>query len=170
MLCFPEKNMWNIAQVNIARIKAATMEDPMMKEFVDKLEEVNQMAEQSPGFVWRLKGDGGDATAIRYNDDSRIFINMSVWKDTDSLEKFVYKSDHRSILMRRKEWFEKLKEFAVGLWYVPKYSFPSVEDARFRLKYLNENGASPLCFTFAKRFLAEDYVKFLQNPELSLSQ
>jgi hypothetical protein len=156
--------MWNIAQVNIARMRGLTLEDPIMKDFVDKLDEINLLAEQSDGFVWRLKDDGGNATAIQFDSDNRIIMNMSVWRDLQSLEKYVYKSNHREVLMRRKEWFEKM-EFATTLWFVPVHSFPSVEDARFRLKYFKENGPTPLSFTFAKRFLAEDYVKFLTEKE-----
>jgi hypothetical protein len=165
--------MWNIAQVNVGRIKGITIDDPVMKEFVDQLDEINKLAEGSPGFVWRLKDDGGNATAIRYSEDDRIIVNMSVWKDLKSLEDYVYRSDHRKVLMRRKEWFEHMKEFVVGLWYVPFNSFPSVEDARFRLKYLNENGPSPFCFTFAKRFQPDDYVKFLTdiaNPKIETKE
>jgi hypothetical protein len=157
--------MWNIAQVNIGRILGTSMEDPIMKEFVDKLEEVNQLAESSPGFVWRLKDDEGNATAIRFDNDARIIINMSVWKDLETLQHYVYKSNHREVLMRRKEWFEHMKEFSAGLWYVPLHSFPSVEDSRFRLKYLREHGPTPMCFTFAKRFSAADYVSFLEQHD-----
>src|SRR5690349_17996863 len=102
--------MWNIAQVNVGRILGSSMEDPIMKEFVDKLNEVNQLAESSPGFVWRLKDDGGNATGIPFDSDHRIIVNMSVWENLDSLYAYVYKSNHREVLMRRKEWFENMKQ------------------------------------------------------------
>jgi heme-degrading monooxygenase HmoA len=155
--------MWNIAQVNVGRILGSSMEDPIMKEFVEKLDEVNQLAESSPGFVWRLKDEGGNATAIPFDSDQRIIVNMSVWENLDSLQAFVYKSNHREVLMRRREWFENMKQMVVGLWYVPIHSFPSVEDARFRLKYLREHGPTPFCFSFSNKFLSQDYVKFLEE-------
>jgi hypothetical protein len=142
------------------------MEDPIMKSFVDKLDEINELAESSPGFVWRLKDDGGNATAIPFDNDTRIIINMSVWENVDALQAFVYKGNHRDIMMRRKEWFEHLKQMISALWYVPLHSFPSVEDARFRLNYLRENGPTPFCFTFAQRFSPEDYVNFLREMKI----
>jgi hypothetical protein len=157
--------MWNIAQVNIGRIKGLTMEDPIMKDFVDKLDEVNALAEGSPGFVWRLKDDGGNATAIKFSEDNRIIVNMSVWKDISSLQHYVYKSDHREVLARRKEWFEHMTEFVTGLWYVPVDAFPTVIDAQLRLKHLNDNGPTPFCFTFKKQFSADEHIDFLANKE-----
>jgi hypothetical protein len=155
--------MWNIAQVNVSRIRGISMEDPIMKTFVEQLDPVNALAEQSPGFVWRLKEDSGNATAIRFDSDNRIIVNMSVWKDIPSLENFAYKSNHREVLAKRKEWFEKMEAFAVGIWYVPVLSFPSVEDARFRLNYLRENGSTPFCFGFKEKYNVEEYVDFLKK-------
>jgi hypothetical protein len=90
---------------------------------------------------------------------------MSVWRDLESLQNFVYKSNHREVLMRKKEWFEHLKEFAVALWFVPVNFYPTIEDARSRLKYLRENGPTPHCFSFAKKFSAEEYVSFLAGRD-----
>jgi hypothetical protein len=39
-----------IAQVNIGRMKAA-LEDPVMAGFVARLDEINALADRSPGFV-----------------------------------------------------------------------------------------------------------------------
>lgn len=154
--------MWNIAQINIARMSASSLEDPVMKEFVENLDPINALAEESPGFVWRLKEDGGNATSISFNGDNRIIVNMSVWKTLDDLRAFTYKGNHREIMAKRKLWFESMK-FYMALWYVPKFSFPSIEDARFRLQYLETNGPSPLAFTFAKQFSVEDHIAFLNQ-------
>jgi hypothetical protein len=154
--------MWNIAQVNIARMHGTNIEDPIMTEFVQSLDGINALAEQSPGFVWRLKEDGGNATAIKFNEDTRIILNMSVWRTTDELMAFAYKSNHREVMVKRKQWFEPMK-FYMALWYVPLCSFPSVEDARFRLDYIEKNGATPMAFNFAKRFTPQEYVEFLTN-------
>src|SRR4051812_42035050 len=107
--------MYHIAEVNIARMLGATINDPIMKEFVDKLDEVNLLAEQSQGFVWRLKEEAGNATSIPFNDDPQIIVNMSVWQDLASLQHYVYKSDHRHVFTRKKEWFEHLKDFSMCL-------------------------------------------------------
>jgi hypothetical protein len=155
--------MWNIAQLNVARM-LAPLEDPLMEEFVKNLEPINTLADQSAGFVWRLKEDAGNATAIPFSDDKSILINMSVWKSIDDLMAFAYKSGHREVMMKRKQWFEPMK-FYLALWYVPKHSFPSIEDARFRLSYLEKNGPTPMAFTFARRFTEQDYVEFLSSAK-----
>lgn len=68
---------FHLAQVNIGRIKAP-LDDPLMSGFVTRLDEINALAERSPGFVWRLQTSEGNATALRPYDDDRILVNMSV--------------------------------------------------------------------------------------------
>lgn len=53
---------FQLAQVNIARARGE-MTDPVMSEFVARLVEINAVADASPGFVWRLQTEDGDATA-----------------------------------------------------------------------------------------------------------
>ena len=47
---------YHIAQVNIARMNAP-LDDPIMEGFVARLDEINALADRSPGFVWRLQND-----------------------------------------------------------------------------------------------------------------
>jgi len=158
--------MWNVAQVNIGRMTGSSINDPVMSDFVSQLEKINTLAESSQGFVWRLKEDGGNATSITYNDDSRIIVNMSVWQSIDDLSFFTYKTLHRDVLAQRAKWFEKMSGHFQALWYVPKFSFPSVEDARFRIGYLEKNGPTPMAFTFARRFSPEAYFEMLNQENL----
>ena len=55
---------WHLAQVNIGRARGA-ITDPVMQGFVARLEEINALAERTPGFVWRLQTEDGNATAFR---------------------------------------------------------------------------------------------------------
>jgi Domain of unknown function (DUF3291) len=55
---------YQIAQVNIGRIKAE-LEDPLMAGFVARLDEINALADGSPGFVWRLQTPEGNNTYLR---------------------------------------------------------------------------------------------------------
>jgi hypothetical protein len=97
---------YHIAQVNIGRIKAP-LEDPVMKGFVARLDEINTLADTSPGFVWRLQSPAGNATYRRPYDDDRILINMSAWETIDALKQYVYYSAHAELLRQRHDWFEK---------------------------------------------------------------
>lgn len=155
--------MWNVAQVNIGRMNAPSIDDPVMSEFVAQLAGINALAESSKGFVWRLKEEGGNATSIKFNDDPRMIVNMSVWESIDDLSHFTYKTIHRDVLVQRAKWFEKLDQHFQVLWYVPRFTFPSIEDAKFRLEYLAKNGPTPMAFTFAKRFSPEAYVAVINR-------
>src|SRR5262249_11267795 len=76
---------WHLAQINIGRM-AAPLDSPIMAEFMNNLDRINALAEASPGFVWRLTGDGNNATSLRPYEDERIIVNMSVWKSVDDLK------------------------------------------------------------------------------------
>ena len=81
----------HLAQLNIARAKYS-LDAPEIKDFVDNLDVVNATAEQSEGFVWRLKDESGDATSIQAFDDASLLINMSVWTSPDSLKDFMVRA------------------------------------------------------------------------------
>ena len=143
---------WQLAQVNIGRVKAA-LDHPLMADFVANLDPVNALADGHPGFVWRLTGDGNDASGIRAFDDPAIIINMSVWTDMDSLAAYAYRSDHRLVMRRRKEWFEHM-DLYMCLWWVPGGHRPTPQEARQRLETLERLGPSPAAFTFKQPFPA----------------
>src|SRR6267154_782189 len=96
---------YELAPLNIGFI-TGPMDSPAMSEFAANLERINALAERSPGFVWRLQTEEGDATAIRPFEDANMLVNMSVWRDVESLSEYVYRSAHMEILRRRREWFE----------------------------------------------------------------
>jgi len=143
---------FELAQLNIARL-IAPIDSPKLAEFVANLDRINALAERSPGFVWRLQGDDGDATAIR-NFGPDMLVNMSVWKDVGALHGYVYKSAHVEIMRRRKEWFELMREMYTVLWWVPENHRPSLEEAEARLTQLREYGPTSEAFTFKKAFPA----------------
>jgi len=134
----------------------ADIDDPIMKGFVDNLEGVNAIADNSPGFVWRLETDEGDATDLRVFEDNMLLVNMSVWESIDDLKKFVYESFHLEILKRKKEWFDKFDGVYQVMWWLKAGSLPDVDEARARLAYLQENGASEFAFNFQLSFPAAE--------------
>jgi uncharacterized protein DUF3291 len=147
---------FHLAQVNIGRFRAP-LEDPIMEGFRTQLDPINALADRSPGFVWRLQTEDGNATAIRpYSGDDLMAINMSVWESLESLQRFVYKTAHVDTLRGRKEWFEALEGPILVLWWIPAGSLPSVGDAQERLQYLKENGPTPHAFTFRSPFPPPD--------------
>jgi hypothetical protein len=138
---------YELAQVNIARMRAP-LDAPLMADFVALLDEVNALADASPGFVWRFQGEQGNATYLRPYDDDRILFNMSVWKSVEALKKYVYGGGHAGALKRRSEWFQRFERPATALWWVPSGNRPSVAQAVARLDYLQTHGVTPFAFTF----------------------
>ncbi|WP_211826710.1 DUF3291 domain-containing protein [Kistimonas asteriae] len=148
---------YHLAQINIATAKAP-LDSPVMKGFVDQLDAINALADHSPGFVWRLQTDDGDATALQVFDDERIIVNISVWESLDALKTYVYAGDHLTVLKHKKSWFEKMAGPSLALWWIPKGHIPSIADAKAVLETLKTKGPSPEAFTFAKPFPAPSTV------------
>ena len=143
---------FQLAQFNIA-LPREPLDRPLLAEFVAALAPVNAAADASPGFVWRLQTEEGDATGVRAFDDERLIVNMSVWESLQALRDFVYSQRaHRDVLRRRREWFERLGEAAVVLWWVPAGHHPSVAEAEERLAALRAEGPTPRAFTFRQSF------------------
>lgn len=149
---------FHLAQVNIAK-RLAPMENPMMKDFVGNLDRINTVADSSEGFIWRLQNEDKEEAAIIFQDDTLI-INMSVWKDLESLFKFTYNSEHIEIFRRKKEWFSKIKMMHMAFWYTLEDYQPTFKDAKNRIDYLNNHGESPYAFTFKSKFSVFDSLNY----------
>lgn len=143
---------YQLAEINIAKMKGVNIDDPIMQEFVDNLDRVNALAESSEGFIWRLKDDSNNATNLNPYDDEQIIINISVWRDVEALEQFTYKTFHTDFLKRRKEWFQTYGKAYYTMWWIKAGEFPTVEMAVKKLAVFQENGPSPEAFNFRMRF------------------
>lgn len=142
--------MHHLAQLNIATMRTP-LDSPEMGDFVANLDRINALAEQSPGFVWRLQSDDGNATDFRPLGD-QVLVNVSVWEDVPSLSRYVYRTAHVEIMKRRREWFERMSSAWFVLWWVPAGHRPTVEEAIAKLETLRANGPSPAAFTFAQAY------------------
>src|SRR5437667_11835962 len=105
------------AQLNVGRILAPT-DSPQLAEFMARLDEINALADATPGFVWRLQTASGNATDIRVSEDPYFLVNMSVWATIESLFEFVYQTSHSAVMVRRRQWFERPTEAYQVLWWV----------------------------------------------------
>ena len=135
----------HLAQLNIGRL-LKPIDHPQIAEFVNNLDSINALAESSPGFIWRMQDDSGNATHIKVFDDPLIIANMSVWESVEALKDFTYQSGHVEFMKKRTQWFEKYKSNYMVLWWIPVGHRPSLAEATERLAHLDANGATPSCF------------------------
>ena len=142
---------YHLAQANVARMRAP-LDDPSMAEFVALLDPLNRLADESPGFVWRLQTEAGNSADIRVFEDTRILLNMSVWASVEALRDFVYRSQHLDAFRQRQKWFEPFARASHALWWVPAGLVPTALEGCARLTALWERGPTPEAFTFQRLY------------------
>ena len=138
----------HLAQLNVATLHHP-LDDPRISDFVNALPMVNEAGEQSPGYVWRLQSDSGDATDIKVFDDPLVIVNLTVWESLESLKAFAYRGIHRDFFRRRAEWFVA-GSTRTALWWTPAGSLPTTDDAKRRLEFMDVFGASPYAFAMGQ--------------------
>lgn len=146
-----------LAQVNIGRLRAP-VDSPQIAGFMAALDPVNALADVAPGFIWRLQTEDGNATAVRAFEwdqagSAGVIMNMSVWESVEALAAFVYSQQHRQVLRRRREWFERMEEAYLALWWIPRGQVPTTEDAEDRIRHLRAHGPTAQAFTLRVHFL-----------------
>lgn len=143
--------MPHIVQANVAHMRAP-LDDPIMAGFAERLEPLNALADASPGFVWRLQTEEGDATEIDVFGDELVLFNMSVWESIEALESYVYKSNHVNAVQKRAEWFDRPTKSPLVLWWIEAGELPTIEEGKARLEKLWSDGPTADAFTFRHRF------------------
>lgn len=142
----------HLAQLNIAQLRAP-IDSPELADFVALLPEINGLAERSPGYVWRLQDESGDATALRPFEPD-IIVNLTVWQSVESLRGFVYRTAHLEPMRRRRDWFVPVDRHHLVLWWIPAEILPTIAEAAERLDLLRRSGPSPEAFTLREPYPA----------------
>ena len=142
---------FHIAQLNVGKTHHP-VEHPRMIGFTSRLAEINALAERTPGYVWRLQGESGDATGIHVFDDPLIIVNLTVWESIERLYEFSYHTDHAEVFRLRRAWFEQWPGPHLVLWWIPAGTMPTLAEALARLERLAAEGPTPDAFTLKVRF------------------
>lgn len=142
---------FHLAQINVGRT-VAPIDDPRLAGFVAQLDAINALADRDPGFVWRLQSDSGNATDIQVSADPNFIVNMSLWRDLESLFTYVYKTDHTKVMAQRRRWFEKPDGAFMALWWLPAGEIPTIEDGLERVALIDRRGPTPEAFSFKVPF------------------
>jgi heme-degrading monooxygenase HmoA len=146
--------MYHLAQANVA-YGIAPADDPRMADYITRLDEMNELADRAPGFLWRYLTDSRDP-AQREFPDPLVLFNMSVWESIDALHAYTYRTPHKEVYAGRKTWFVDEKAVigghALAMWWIPAGELPTVSDAKQRLDLITAQGPTERAFTFKQRF------------------
>ncbi len=134
-----------LAELNVA-YTAHDLDDPRMADFMNNLDQINGLAERSPGFVWRLQSDSGNATDIDVPGDEAMLPNMSVWDDIESLGNYVFNTVHARFYERRAEWFQVMKSQHFVMWWIEDGHIPTLVEAMDRLAHKDGHGSTDHAF------------------------
>ncbi|MEM1397370.1 MAG: DUF3291 domain-containing protein [Pseudomonadota bacterium] len=138
----------HLAELNVGRLLAPT-DDPRVKDFMDNLDLVNGLGKRMPGFVWMMEGSGEPGTGnteAKIGCDPQFVSNLTVWKDIESLERFVWGTIHKQFYERKGEWFNVLGDQHFVMWHVEEGHHPSLDEALARLDLRNRLGDTPDAF------------------------
>jgi hypothetical protein len=148
----------HLAQVNIAWMHGA-IDEPVMEGLASRVDEINRLAEESPGFIWRLKASKVTHEALEvfavdfpgFHRD-RFFYNMSVWDSLDHLRAYTFHSAHAELLNDRHQWVDHIEGASVALWWIPIDHRPSIAESAERLRSVRNLGPTPYAFTLRNSF------------------
>lgn len=141
-----------IAHFNVARLLHPPG-DPRVAEFTSNTIRVNEIAERSPGYIWRwtddsstVEGSGGYQAA---DTDPNLAISLSVWETVDALRFFVHKTLHGAFLRRRQDWFSPWDGPNYVLWPWSGPGVPTIAEGWARLDRLKREGPSAEAHDFS---------------------
>lgn len=139
---------YQLAQINVAQL-LEPMDSPLLADFVADIDRINTIAENSDGFVWRLKDSCNSENPF---NDSMMIVNISVWENVESLKNFTFRSEHIEVYIKRAKWFSRMKEAHLAMWWVARGQYPTAAEAAERLAHLRQMGDTLTAFSFKKVF------------------
>lgn len=145
------QQQYHLGHINIGRARAPLF-DPLMAGFLSKLEEINNLAYQSPGFVWHLQIDIYNPEDLAMYGEPGIIFNLSVWESAEALYTYVYRSQHAQMMKSRKDWFGEMDGPTYALWWLPADELPTLEEGKRRIAHLASHGPTADAFTFKEPF------------------
>jgi Domain of unknown function (DUF3291) len=149
---------YHLAHVNIAWMHAA-VHDEEMSGFAARIDEINALAEHSPGFVWRIpEAFVTPATLEPFEADfpgfqrDRLLYNMSVWQSVNDLHSYTFGTAHAELLNQRHQWIDRIEGASVALWWVPEGTLPTIAESVARLRLVRQQGPTQEAFTLRVSF------------------
>ncbi|MDX3660371.1 DUF3291 domain-containing protein [Streptomyces sp. ID05-26A] len=146
---------FHLAQANITTGRWA-FDHWRMRGFTSRVEAINDLAQEAPGFVWRPTSERMTNDMLRLGrDPMREAFNLSVWESVEALWAFAFSGVHLEALKRGRQWFDPASAFDV-LWWVPAGHQPTTGEGLEKLELVKQ-GPTPEGFTFRRRFPAPEH-------------
>jgi len=138
-----------LAQANFAIWKEDVSAESV-KTFLDFANQIMSSSMANSAWVWSRPGSFfNDISVVEVFANSKIILNVSVWKDFLSLKQFVYNDVHLKAMKNRHLWFDIVPDQASVLWWVAPQHQPTLEEAQEKFQLLNHIGPSIEAFTFS---------------------
>ncbi len=142
----------HLAEFNFGTLRYG-WEDPRTADFANALDQVIAIAERSEGFIWKLPEEDMHAAQIDPNGvfggNPNTASMLSVWRDVESLEQYVWNTVHRQFYQRKDEWYDARGNGNLILWWVPQGHRPTVEEGMERFRHRETHGDSDYAFGWA---------------------
>jgi len=149
---------YHLVHANIAWMHAP-IDDPVMSGLASRLDEINQLAENSRGFLWRLPNSESSSAQLEPFradfpgfDAARFFYNMSVWERLEDLREYTLFSAHTEMIFERRQWLDSVAGANVALWWVAAGHRPTISESAERLRHVRQFGPTPYAFTLRSSF------------------
>jgi hypothetical protein len=123
-----------------------------MEGFVNNLDTINNLAYQSPGFVWHLQIDIHNPEHLAMYGEPGLLFNLSVWESIEALHAYVYRSQHALMMQSRRQWFGEMNSPNYVLWWIPAGELPTLEEGKKRIAHITAQGPTPYAFSFKQSF------------------
>lgn len=150
---------YHLVHVNIASARGS-MDDQIMKGFVDRIGELDALAQSWPGFIAQpALPDAG------FIYPGNVLVNVSIWTSVDNLREFTYESRHAEALRMRADWFFKSELPNYVLYWAPAGTVPTEVEIKRRFDYLHRHGATPFAFDFDNPFTLEESLDYSSRED-----
>jgi hypothetical protein len=77
-----------------------------------------------------------------------LLVNLTVWENAETLEKYVWQTVHKRIYNQKGKWFEMPKDAHFVMWAVEEGRIPTLTEAFERLEHLKRNGSSDYAYAW----------------------
>ncbi len=138
-----------LVYADLAQVRAP-LDDPIMRGFAARQDEINSQAERMAGFV--IQPELADQGKV-FNGD--MLLSVTVWEEIERLEQFINNEKHAKLLSRPEEWFVSNDYPPYVLFWAPAEGKLTENEIKKRFDLLHESGPSTLAFTFDRRFTVE---------------